>query len=99
MARQTSTRETEEIQEATGEAGTDPAVIAAAGSVMLSWYYFFAKGEREKGLFVGLWPPTILAFASYFAQTKMSDRIENAMGTSRTASGIGQSVREMVGNP
>lgn len=95
---QQSTQESGEVQQAAGQTGTDPAIIAAAGSVMLSWYYFFAKGDREKGLFVGLWPPTILAFASYFEQTRMSDRIEEAIGTSGATSGIGKSVRQMVGN-
>lgn len=64
------------MAEMTAEAGTDPAVMAAGASVLLSWYYFFVRGERNMGLFVGLWPPTILAFASYFNQVRMQDRIE-----------------------
>ncbi|MFB6140379.1 MAG: hypothetical protein ABEJ26_08095 [Halosimplex sp.] len=60
--------------------GTDPAIVLAAGSVLLSWYFFYVRGEKEQGIFVGLWPPTILAFASYFEQTKMSDMIERATG-------------------
>ncbi len=58
-----------------GETAMDPAVTAAALSVALSWYFFFLRGDRHRGLFVGLWPPTILAFASYFKQTRMSDRV------------------------
>ena len=68
--------------EATAKTGTDPAVLAAGASVLLSWYYFFGRGERELGLFVGLWPPTILAFASYFNQTRMSDKLESSVGSS-----------------
>lgn len=74
--------EEEEAAEATARTGTDPAVMAAGVSVLLSWYYFFVRGERDLGLFVGLWPPTILAFASYFNQTRMSDQLQSAMGTS-----------------
>lgn len=79
---------------AASETGTDPAVLAAAGSVLLSWYYFFVQGDRERGIFVGLWPPTILAFASYFAQTRIHDRVEEAMGQS---GGVRESVQRMVG--
>lgn len=78
--------------EATEETTTDPAVIAAGASVLLSWHYFFMKGNREWGIFVGLWPPTILAFASYFEQTRMSDMLERASG----GAGLRESVQRMV---
>lgn len=68
----------EEVAEATAILGTDPAVLAAGASVLLSWHLYFMKGNRALGLFVGLWPPTILAFASYFSQTEMSDVINEA---------------------
>lgn len=69
----------EEAAQATAETGTDPAVIAAGASVLLSWHQFFLRGNREFGLFVGLWPPTILAFASYFNQTRMSDQLKDVL--------------------
>lgn len=62
----------------TAEAGGQtmgPAAIAAAASVGLALYYFFVEGERERGIFVGLWPPTILAFASYFTQREMASKL------------------------
>ncbi|WP_152436391.1 hypothetical protein [Halosimplex carlsbadense] len=71
----------QEAMQAAGDTGTDPAVILAAGSVVLSWFFFYARGDKQQGLFVGLWPPTILAFASYFEQTKMSDMVERATGS------------------
>ncbi|WP_255170798.1 hypothetical protein [Natrononativus amylolyticus] len=58
-----------------GQEALGPAVLAAAASVGLSWYYFFVRGDRQRGLFVGLWPPTILAFASYFNQRRMQRQI------------------------
>ena len=61
--------------EAAGESTTDPAILAAAGSVVLSWYQFFVRGNRMQGIFVGLWPPTILAFASYFNQRRMEEKM------------------------
>lgn len=87
-----SQRQQQEAMEATAETGTDPAVIASAASVVLSWYYFFVRGDRETGLFVGLWPPTIMAFASYFNQTRMSDMLKRAT----ESSGITESVQRMV---
>jgi hypothetical protein len=70
----------------------DPAVIASAVSVGLSWYFFFLQGDRERGLFVGLWPPTILAFASYFEQARMSQKVRRLT----SGSGIRESVQRMV---
>ena len=63
--------------EEVGEQAMGPAFLASAASVALSWYYFFLRGERERGLFVGLWPPTILAFASYFNQRKMRQQLDS----------------------
>lgn len=68
--------------------------MAAAGSVLLSWYYFFVRRNREMGIFVGLWPPTILAFASYFQQTRMSDRLNSVMGRG----GLRESIERVMQN-
>ena len=79
MASKQQLREREmsaEAAEEIGEQAMGPAFLAAAASVGLSWYYFFLRGEKERGLFVGLWPPTILAFASYFNQRKMRQQLE-----------------------
>lgn len=64
------------------ETGTDPWILASAASVVLSLFMFFVARDREMGIFVGLWPPTFLAFASYFQQTRMHDMMERAMGGS-----------------
>jgi hypothetical protein len=70
----------------------DPAVAVSAGAVVLSLYEYFLRGNKLAGIFVGLWPPTILAFASYFKQTRMSDSLDRAMGRS----GIVESIERMV---
>lgn len=57
------------VTEATGEVSTDglgAAVIASVGSVMLALYFYYVRGDKQRGQFVGLWPTTILALASYF---------------------------------
>ncbi|OVE86305.1 hypothetical protein [Natronolimnobius baerhuensis] len=66
-----------EAVEEVGEQALGPALLAAGASVALSWYYFFLRGDRQRGLFVGLWPPTILAFASYFNQRKMRQQLNS----------------------
>jgi hypothetical protein len=77
MSQSQSERQTEqETLEVTAETGTRPAVVAAGASVLMAWYFFFLRKDREMGLFVGLWPPTILAFASYFNQTEMREKLK-----------------------
>ncbi len=66
----------QESKEATKRTAIDPVVLAAGASVLLSWLVFYGKGDKEQGLFVALWPPTLLAFASYFRQTRMHSRME-----------------------
>jgi len=59
-----------------GQDAMGPAFVASAASVGLALYYYFVRGERQLGMFVGLWPPTILAFASYFNQRKMQRQLK-----------------------
>ena len=87
-----SQRSQREAMRAAERTTMDPAVMVSAGSVLLAWYQYFLRGNKEMGLFVGLWPPTILAFASYFEQTRMSDALDRAMGKS----GIVESIERMV---
>lgn len=82
-----------ELGDAAARTTTDPIVMAAAASVLLSWYQFFVRGNREMGIFVGLWPPTLLAFASYFKQERMIARVENIFSGGR----IREMVERMVG--
>lgn len=66
----------EQSKEAAERTGRDPFVLASLASIPLAWYYFFGKGDRERGIFVGLWAPTLLAFGSYFRQTRMHELLE-----------------------
>ncbi|MFC6717596.1 hypothetical protein ACFQGT_04060 [Natrialbaceae archaeon GCM10025810] len=72
-----------------------PALLAAGASVGLSWYYFFLKGDRQRGIFVGLWPPTILAFASYLNQRKIRNQLDTLM---RPGSTLKDAIDSMMGN-
>ena len=78
-----------------GEQALGPAFLASAASVALSWYYFFIRGDRQRGLFVGLWPPTILAFASYFNQRKMRQQLDTITQPGTT---LRNAIDSMMGN-
>ena len=78
-----------------GEQALGPALLASAASVGLAWYYFFLRGDRERGLFVGLWPPTILAFASYFNQRKMRQQLDTI---TKPGTSLKNAIDSMMGN-
>lgn len=60
----------------TTEQASGGAVVAAVLSVMYSWYLFYLKNERERGIFVGLWAPTIMAIATHLEQTDMVEKMQ-----------------------
>jgi len=62
-----STEETAvEAAEGIGADGLTPAVLASVGSVALALYFYYVRGDKQRGQFVGFWPVTILGLASYF---------------------------------
>ena len=71
----------ERSREAAERTGRDPFVLASLASIPLAWYYFFGKQDRERGIFVGLWAPTLMAFGSYFRQTRMREMLERDSGS------------------
>jgi len=68
-----------QAKSAAKSAGTDPAMLAAIGSVLLSLYIYYVSGNRQQGIFVGLWAPTFLAFASYLTQKDIDDQVSRAV--------------------
>jgi hypothetical protein len=46
--------------------GLSPAVLSSVGSVALALYFYYVRGDKQRGQFVGLWPVTILGLAVYF---------------------------------
>ncbi len=87
--------ETKEAMKEAEQVLLSPAVIASAASVALSWYHFFLAGNKQTGLFVGLWPPTILAFASYFNQQEMLNTVRSFTKPGGT---IIETIEGVVGN-
>lgn len=69
MATQSQDSKDEQMLETAAEnkeTTMSPTVLAAGFSLVLSLYYFFVQGDKTRGIFVGLWPPTIFAFVDYF---------------------------------
>ncbi|WP_394742672.1 hypothetical protein [Natronococcus roseus] len=85
----------EQSVEAVGQEAMGPAFMASLASVGLSLYYYFVRGDHERGIFVGLWPPTILAFASYFNQRKMRRQLESI---TRPGTTLKNAIDSMMGN-
>ncbi|WP_256028158.1 hypothetical protein [Natronomonas aquatica] len=56
--------------------GLGTAVLASVGSVVLALYFYYVSGDKQRGQFVGLWPVTILAMASYFKLEEIKQGIE-----------------------
>ncbi|PSP54834.1 hypothetical protein BRC82_08660 [Halobacteriales archaeon QS_1_67_19] len=75
------------------DTATDATVLAAATSVALALHQFFVRGNRMQGIFIGLWPPTILAFASYYNQQRIEQAVKS-IGPSR----LMDSIEQVLGN-
>lgn len=54
-----------------------PAAFASIGSVLLALYFYYVRGDKQRGQFVGLWPATILAFAAYLQLDSIEDLVES----------------------
>jgi len=65
-----------EVVEEVGSDGLGPAVIASVGSVALALYFYYVRGDKQRGQFVGLWPVTILGLASYFKLEEIRAALE-----------------------
>lgn len=70
-------REKQKAKEVGKRTGRDPVLMAAFGSVLLSWYQFYVRGNREHALFIGLWPPTLLAFSNAIRINNISRKVES----------------------
>ena len=70
-------REKEIAKDVGKRTGRDPVVLAAAGSVLLAWYQFYVRGNKEHGMFIGLWPPTLLAFSNAVRINAITEKLES----------------------
>jgi hypothetical protein len=70
---------TEAVEEISTD-GLGTAVVASIGSVALALYFYYVRGDKQRGQFVGLWPTTILAVASYFKLEEIKETLEEIDG-------------------
>jgi len=73
--------EGERILERTPMSAGDPVVGAAIASVLYSWYQFYVKENVSRGIFVGLWAPTLLAAASYLQQKDIVRKFKRGLSS------------------
>jgi hypothetical protein len=71
----------ERMADRTPMSAGDPIATIAAGSVLYAWYKFYIKGDKEGGLFVGLWAPTLLAAASYLQQKDIVRKVQKGLSS------------------
>ena len=70
-------REKEVAKDVGKKTGLDPVIVAAVGSVMLAWFQYYVRGNKEHGLFIGLWSPTLLAFSNAVRINEITTKIDN----------------------
>lgn len=73
-----STGDASGVAQELDQSGLGPAAMAAMGSVALALYYYYVRGEKQRGQFVGLWPPTILALAIYLKLDQIKQLLREA---------------------
>lgn len=76
-----SREEVERMVEKTPMSLGDPVATLAAGSVLYSWFNFYVRGDKQRGIFVGLWAPTLLAAASYLQQKDIITRFKKGLSS------------------
>jgi hypothetical protein len=73
----TSDTAPDELADELDAAGMGPAGFAAVGSVFLALYYYYVRGDKERGQFIGLWPATILGLAAYLKLADIEQRVDD----------------------
>ena len=66
-----------DVSQDLSESGLGPAALAAIGSVLLALYYYYVRGDKQRGQFIGLWPGTILGLASYLKLNEISEQLRS----------------------
>jgi|AntRauTorcE11898_2_1112593.scaffolds.fasta_scaffold04680_5 hypothetical protein len=73
--------EAERMMDSVPTSAGDPIAMMAVGSVLFAWYKFYVKGDKEGGIFVGLWAPTMLAAASYLQQKNIVQKFKRGLSS------------------
>lgn len=54
------------------DSGAPYLAFSALGSVALALYEYYVRDNQQRGMFIGLWPPTMIGFAIYLKQQESS---------------------------
>lgn len=54
-----------------------PTAIASMASIGLALYFYYVQGDKQRGQFVGFWPVTILAFASFLKLEEIKELLND----------------------
>lgn len=76
-----SEEEVEEMVENAPMSLGDPVAFLAAVSVLYSWYQFYMKQDKDTGIFVGLWAPTLLTAANYLQQKQLIQKFKRGLSS------------------
>jgi hypothetical protein len=70
-----------EVGEAVPTSAGDPVAVAAAASVLYSLYEYYVNGNKDRGIFAGLWAPTLLSAANYFQHKHLIQKVRRALSS------------------
>jgi hypothetical protein len=73
--------EVEKVVDSSPVSVSDPVAILAAGSVLYAWFTFYVRGNKESGIFIGLWAPTLLAAANYLQQRNIIRKFKRGLSS------------------
>lgn len=68
---------TEDIATGIDSESVGPTVLASMASVGLALYFYYVRGDKQRGQFVGFWPVTILAFASFLKLEEIKELLKD----------------------
>lgn len=71
----------EQMVESVPMSAGDPVATAAIVSVAYSWFNFYVRGNKQHGIFVGLWAPTLFAAASYLQQKDLVRKLREGFSS------------------
>jgi len=69
----------EEMVDAIPISAGDPVASVAAASILFSWYNYYVRGNKQYGIFTGLWAPTLFAAASYLQQKDLVRKLKEGI--------------------
>lgn len=74
-------KKAEQMVESVPMSAGDPVATVAAASVAYSWFNYYVRGNKQYGIFTGLWAPTLFAAASYLQQKDLVRKLREGFSS------------------